>query len=342
MKKLKLGLIFGGKSEEHDISIISAKSIYDNLDKNKYDIFSYYIDKTGIWSSVDSPYNLHNCDKISQSFFPFKNIKPIIEKVELFFPILHGKYGEDGTIQGIFEFENIPFVGSGTLGSSIGMNKIISKKILESEGIPVVDYININIKEIHGLNEQELINSIAEGLGFPLFVKPSNSGSSFGITKVEKPEAIYPALQKAAKYSDNILIEEAIDAREIECAVFSNKKEIKASILGEIIPFNDFYDYEDKYVLNKTEFDVPASIEPNLSERIRKIAIETFKALNQYGMARVDFLIDKNNNEIFVNEINSIPGFTSISMYPRLWKETGWDFPELLDKLIESGLMRYE
>jgi D-alanine-D-alanine ligase len=342
MSKIKIGLIFGGKSEEHDISIISAKSIYDNLNKDKYKIYSYYIDKTGKWSMVESPYNTDNLKEVSQPFFPFKNIKPLIEKVDLFFPILHGKYGEDGTIQGIFEFENIPFVGSGTLGSSVGMNKIISKKILESEGIPVVDYIYISKNEINNLNEKELINSIEEGLGYPLFVKPSNSGSSFGITKVKNPDSIYPALQKAVKYSDNILIEEAVNAREIECAVFSNKKEIKASILGEIIPFNDFYDYEDKYVLNKTQFNIPANIDYNLSEKIRKTAMETFKSLNQYGMARVDFLLDKNNNEFFVNEINSIPGFTSISMYPRLWKETGLNFSELLDKLIESGLMRYE
>ncbi len=340
MNKIKLGLIFGGKSEEHNISIISAKSIFDNLDKNRYFIHSYYIDKEGKWCEVESPYkteNINDCSKTSLLF-----LSSVLKDIDIFFPILHGKYGEDGTIQGIFEFEKIPFVGSGTLGSSIGMNKIITKKILESDGIPVVDYININKREILKLKKKQIKTSIDEGLNYPLFVKPSNSGSSFGITKVKERKFLLPALEKALEFSNDVLIEEAVDAKEIECAVFSNKEEVKASILGEVIPFNEFYDYEDKYVLNKTEFNIPASIDKNLSNLMNKVAIEAFISLKQYGMARIDFLLDKKTNDFYINEINSIPGFTSISMYPRLWKETGIDFPELLDKLIDSGLMRYE
>ncbi len=341
-EKIKVGLIFGGMSSEHEISIISAKSVYENLDKNKYDVFSYYIDKDGFWSKVRSPHDYEKKLTEPAPFIAFKNVKPFIEIVDIFFPVLHGPYGEDGTIQGIFESLKIPFVGAGVAGSAVSMDKVLTKKILEADGIPVVDYL-IMWKNNEILDKPEKVReSVYEALKLPVFVKPSNSGSSIGITKVKKIDDIMEAIFKAFKYSDKILIEEGIEnAREIEISVFSDKKGIRVSEPGEVIPYNEFYDYDDKYKLGKTEFKVPAELSEKLLERIKKTAYDTFRILNLYGMSRVDFLLDKDGN-YYVNEVNSIPGFTSISMYPRLWEESGIEYGELLDLLIQSGLQRYE
>ena len=341
-EKIKVGLVFGGMSPEHEISIVSAKSVYENLDKNKYDIFSYYIDKNGFWEEVESPLNYEKRLTEPAPFLAFKNVKPFLEIVDIFFPILHGPYGEDGTIQGIFESLKIPFVGAGVAGSAVSMDKVLTKKILEADGIPVVDYLII-WKSNKMLDEPEKIKeSVLEGLKLPVFVKPSNSGSSIGITKVKKIDDIMEAIMKAFKYSDKILIEEGIEnAREIEISVFSDKKGIKVSVPGEVIPYNEFYDYDDKYKLGKTKFKIPAELDEKLVERIKKTAYDTFRILSLYGMSRVDFLLDKDGN-YYVNEVNSIPGFTSISMYPRLWEESGIKYNELLDLLIQSGLQRYE
>ncbi len=340
--KIKIGLLFGGMSPEHEISIISAKSVYKNLDKEKYEVFSYYIDKKGFWSEVESPENIEKRKNEPAPFIAFKGNSSFIELVDIFFPILHGPYGEDGTVQGIFESLKIPFVGAGVAGASVTMDKVLTKKILEADGIPVTDYL-ILWKNNDILTEpQRITDSVYEALKFPVFVKPSNSGSSIGITKVKNTENLPSAIKKAFKYSEKILIEEEIEnAREIEVSVFSDKKGIRVSVPGEVIPFNEFYDYEDKYKLGKTKFKIPAKLPEKLVRKIQKAAYDSFRILELYGMSRVDFLLDKDNN-FYVNEVNAIPGFTSISMYPRLWEESGIKYSGLLDLLIQSGLQRYE
>ncbi len=340
--KIKIGLIFGGMSPEHEISIISAKSVYEHLDKEKYKVYSYYIDKNGFWSEVKSPEKLEERKSNPAPFIAFKGVSPFIEVVDIFFPVLHGPYGEDGTVQGIFESLKIPFVGTGVVGAAVTMDKVLTKKILEADGIPVADYL-ILWKNNDILEEpQRIKDSVYEALKFPVFVKPSSSGSSIGITKVKEPAALPSAIKKAFEYSEKILIEESIEgAREIEVSVFSDKSGIRVSIPGEVIPFNEFYDYEDKYELGKTKFEIPAKLPEKLVKKIQKTAHDSFKILELYGMSRVDFLLDKDNN-FYVNEVNAIPGFTSISMYPRLWKESGIGYSELLDLLIQSGLQRYE
>jgi len=340
MKKIKLGLIFGGRSDEHEISIQSAKSVFNNLNKKKYEIYCYYITKNGKWYEVKSPSNINIKKKKNNSFISFVNTKPFIRKVDIFFPVLHGPYGEDGTIQGAFELEKIPFVGAGSAGSAVAMDKYFTKKILKANNIPVVNHVSIKKNEIMSGGKKKLIIKIKEIFELPIFVKPSNLGSSVGISKVKTWEKLDKAIKKAFKFSERIIIEQGIEGREIECSVFSNKQETIASELGEIIPYNEFYDYDDKYKLGKTKFRTPAELDKQFTELIKKTAVNSFKCLNLYGMARVDFLIDK--SKYYVNELNTIPGFTTISMYPKLWKITGIKYPELLDKLIDSGLERYE
>ena len=259
-----------------------------------------------------------------------------VEKIDVLFPVLHGPYGEDGTIQGLFEISQIPYVGCGVLASSVGMDKLICKKVFSEIGLPQVNYTDTSRWAFNMDSEKEL-NDIEAKLSYPIFVKPANLGSSVGISKATDREELLKGIEEALKYDSRIVLEQGIDAREIEVAVLGND-EVKASIAGEIKPAKDFYDYEDKYINGASTYDIPANISKENMENIRRMAVEAFKGIDGKGLSRVDFFIDRNSGEIFINEINTLPGLTNISMYPKMWEATGLPFTQLIDKLIELAI----
>jgi D-alanine-D-alanine ligase len=336
--KKKIALIFGGRSAEHEISIISARSVFDELNKGKnYEIVSIYIDKEGFWRIVSSPYAEEEFNKKGHSFLPWGSKDEIFD-ADIYFPLLHGPYGEDGSIQGLLEMADVPYVGAGIMGSSLGINKIKTKEILSFHGIPVVDWISL--REIDWIERKEEILKKCKKLPPPLFVKPSNLGSSIGVTKVKDYSELPYAIEKALEWDRAIIVEKGVNAREIECSVLGNEKPI-ASVPGEVIPYREFYDYKDKYIEGKTKFLIPADVSEKEKEEFQSLAIRAFLALECFGMARVDFLMNKETKEIYVNEINTIPGFTSISMYPKLWEASGISYSKLLEILIELAFERH-
>ena len=330
---IKLGIIYGGISTEHDISVMSAKSIIKNLDKEKYEIHEIYINEYGKY--------FENSSGEREEIY---NLVWTLKDLDVVFPILHGLGGEDGTIQGMFEMLKIPYVGSGVLASSIGMDKVYTKAIFEKARIDQAPYIYIK-KNKNGyviinekFEEEEFkIEKITDKIKFPMFVKPSNSGSSIGVKKATNNSELKMAIEHAGEYDNKILVEQGIDAREIECAILEDK-EIIASTVGEIISAEEFYSFDAKYNIQESKTIIPAEIEESKMEEIKKLAIKAFKAIDGEGLARVDFLVEKGTNKIYINEINTMPGFTKISMYPKLFEAVGITYSELLDKLIENAL----
>lgn len=349
MNKIKLGIIFGGMSTEHDVSIVSATSIMESLNKEKYDIIPIYINKTGNWFKYTKNINeikILNIGEEPTELEVIKNPINIIKETDVIFPVLHGLYGEDGTIQGLLELIKVPYVGCKVLSSAVSMDKVYTKILFEKAGLKQVkyEYIRKNKNENtyryidKEFNEEilelnELSKKIAKKLRFPMFVKPSNSGSSVGIKKAKNIEELKNAIEYANEFDEKILIEEGINAREIECAVLG-KKDVKASCVGEILPAEEFYSYEAKYTNEESKVIIPADISKNITNQIRNMAIKAFKAVDGKGLARVDFFIEKETNEIYINEINTMPGFTKISMYPKLWETSGIKYSDLLDELI--------
>ena len=311
---IKLGIIYGGISTEHDVSEMSAKSVMENLDKSKYEIKEIY------------------------------NLVWTLKELDVVFPVLHGLGGEDGTIQGLFEMLQVPYVGCGVLASSVGMDKVYTKIIFEKAGIPQAKYIYIK-RENDGYNsindkfeEEKLdLEKIIKEIGFPMFVKPSNSGSSVGVKKATNREELKMAIENAGKYDRKILVEQGINAKEVECAVLDDK-EVKASTVGEIQAAEEFYSFDAKYNMPESKTIIPAEIKEEQIETIRKLAIKAFKAIDGKGLARVDFFIDKETEKIYINEINTMPGFTKISMYPKLFEAVGISYSDLLDKLVQNAL----
>lgn len=348
MERVNLGVVFGGKSTEHDISIVSATSIIQNLDKQKYHIIPFYLESDGTWYKYTKRPEEIQILKIGEKPNPIEKIENIfdtLKQCDVIFPVLHGKIGEDGTIQGLFEMLEIPYVGCGVFASSSGMDKVYSKIIFDRAGIKQApyeyiqkrkeDYIYIHkdfIEEILPL--EQICKKIEESLRYPLFVKPSNSGSSVGIHKANNKQELIEAIIFASRFDYKILIEQGINGREVECAVLGNDK-IEAPCVGEIIPAEEFYSFDAKYNNQESLTQIPASIETELSEQIKQNAKRAFKAIDGKGLARVDFFIEKETNEIYINEINTMPGFTQISMYPKLMEAGGISYTELLDKLIE-------
>ena len=330
---IKLGIIYGGISTEHDISVMSAKSIIENLDKEKYEIHEIYINEYGKY--------FENSSGEREEIY---NLVWTLKDLDVVFPILHGLGGEDGTIQGMFEMLKIPYVGSGVLASSIGMDKVYTKAIFQKAGIEQAQYMYIK-KNKNGyviindkFEEEEFkIEKITDKINFPMFVKPSNSGSSIGVKKATNNSELKMAIEHAGEYDNKILVEQGIDAREIECAVLEDK-EIIASTVGEIISAEEFYSFDAKYNIQESKTIIPAEMERNQIEEIKKLAIKAFKAIDGEGLARVDFFVEKGTNKIYINEINTMPGFTKISMYPKLFEAVGITYSELLDKLIENAL----
>lgn len=340
MEKLKLSVIYGGMSTENEVSCVSGASVIKNLNKEKYDITPIYIDENGNWFEVK---NLDKNEKIE-----IDNVMKFLKKFDVVFPVLHGLYGEDGTIQGIFELLKIPYVGCGVLASSVGMDKVYTKVIFDKAEINQTKYVYIrkyedkyiyidnNFNEkVLGLKDIEKI--VIEKLKYPMFIKPSNSGSSVGISKANNQEELEKAIIEASKFDKKILIEEGIDGREVECAVLGNE-EIKSSCVGEIKAADEFYSYDAKYKNQESKTLIPANISEEKSKEIQKLAIKAFKAIDGKGLSRVDFFIEKDTEKVYINEINTLPGFTSISMYPKLFEQVGVGYTELLDKLIDLAL----
>jgi D-alanine-D-alanine ligase len=342
-RRTNLTLVFGGRSAEHEVSIVSAASIYKNLDKNKYALSCIYINKQGFWKVVESPILPRSDLEMGEffTFLPWGNANPsFLVDADIFFPVLHGPYGEDGTIQGLFEMADVPFVGAAVLASAAGMDKAIAKSLFLNEQLPVVTHAVLS-EASWEKRPDEFLDRMKQEFHFPLFVKPANLGSSVGISKITKLEQAKAAIETAFRFDTKILIEQAILGREIECSVLGNENP-RASLPGEVIPHRDFYDYKDKYIEGKTSFKIPVDLPRNTTKKIQAIAIQAFRAIDCSGMARVDFFLQEKTNKIFLNEINTIPGFTEISMYPKLWEASGIPFSRLLDELIHLGLEKHK
>lgn len=354
-RKIRVGILFGGRSAEHEVSLQSAKNIIDAIDRSKYEVVLIGIDKTGQWHlNEESRFLIPTTDSGAPglregdgnlALIPGKQYEQLVAlpgqqrigSLDVIFPVLHGPFGEDGTVQGLLKLANIAFVGAGVLGSAIGMDKDVMKRLLREAGIPVARFLVAN-----KYSPKEIGFDYARGqLGLPLFIKPANLGSSVGIHKVRDRTDFERAVRDAFNFDNKILIEECIKGREIECSVLGNDNPI-ASVPGEILPRHEFYSYEAKYLdENGAVLEIPAKLPSDISGRVRQLAIKTFSVLCCEGMARVDFFL-RNSGEIIVNEINTIPGFTRISMYPKLWGATGISYSELIGKLIELGMERFE
>lgn len=350
--KLNVAVIFGGKSGEHEVSLMSATNVINAMDKTKYNIYTIGITKSGRWMLYQGPVEKlqdgsweAEAAKLEKHHLVNMLMGSMLEEnqkapIDVIFPVLHGPNGEDGTIQGFFEMLNIPYVSCNVLGSALGMDKSISKQLFIDAGLKVAGYELAYKYEIKD-NVAAVVERVEGKFPYPVFVKPVNMGSSVGITKAHNREELEAGLVEASKYDRKILIEEFINGREIECAVLGNNFP-EASGAGEIIPSKEFYDYEAKYFDgDKSELIIPARLTPEEEGRIREAAIKAFKALDCCGMARVDFFLDRDNGQIYINEINTIPGFTRISMYPKLWETAGLSYSKLIDKLLELAIERY-
>ncbi len=347
MAKLRVGLLFGGRSVEHEVSIASATSILKALDPSRYEVALIAVDHEGRWhlgAPALPPDRAISGEEIVLAAAP--GVRSLLSRqsasarvgVDVIFPIIHGRGGEDGCLQGLMELAELPYVGSGVLGSALQMDKEVAKRLLDKAGLPVTQWRAFHARELP--LSQTALAEIQRALRLPVFTKPANSGSSVGISKVERWEELPKALAKAARYDHKLLVEQGVDAREIEVALLGSSR-IEASVVGEIRTQHSFYDYEAKYVDESTELLVPAELDEATSERARELAIRAMQVLEGEGLGRVDFLLDRHSGELFVNELNSLPGFTENSMYPRLWAATGVAYPALLDRLIELALERH-
>lgn len=350
----RLGIIFGGRSGEHEISLMSATSVINAIDKEKYQLVLIGITKNGKWLLYDGPVEkiedggwqeiaekalLNDPEKYGITILGAggKSLKDI---VDFALPILHGPFGEDGTIQGVFEMADIPYAGCGVLGSAAAMDKALAKEIFAKEGLPICRHMVVLKEEINE-NLEALMKRVKQYLPYPIFVKPANMGSSVGISKVHDEKELEEALEEAIKYDRRIVLEEGLDCREIETGVIGNYLP-KAAAVGEILPSEEFYSYHAKYFDGgQSRICIPADISREISEEIRRIAVEAYSLLDCSGFARVDFFLEQGTDKIYLNEINTIPGFTKFSMFPSLWAEAGVSYSELIEKIIEFGFERY-
>jgi D-alanine-D-alanine ligase len=346
-KRLRVGVLFGGRSGEHEVSLASAASVIRGLDPDKYEPVPIGITKEGHWligtgAQKMLPEVLRTGQRVMMAADPTDAaLVPLDrsgggQRIDVVFPVIHGTFGEDGTIQGLLDLAGLPFVGAGVLGSAIGMDKDVSKRLLQGAQIPVVPWITVQRTEWESA-PNEIRNAIEKKFKYPVFVKPAALGSSVGMTKVHSRAELAPALNLAAEFAMKILVERAVNAREIEVSVLGNH-DPQASVPGEIVPHREFYDYTAKYLEEGTQLLIPAKLTPAQVRTTQKFAVNAFRALELSGMARVDFFMDKKNCKIYLNEVNTIPGFTSISMYPKLWEASGIPFRELIDKLIDLAL----
>ena len=359
MKKLRVGLLFGGRSGEHEVSISSARAIANALsaDQNtgKYELLPFYIQKDGCWLAGQVPQQVLESgiallpSQSTPDQNPTSNAQisrwqspAQVAEVDVWFPILHGPNGEDGTVQGLLKLMQVPFVGSGVLGSALGMDKIAMKTAFAQAGLPQVKYIALNRSQVwsNPCVFPKLCDQIEADLGYPCFVKPANLGSSVGISKVRSRTQLEAALDNAASYDRRLIVEASVVARELECAVLGNDHP-KASVVGELTYQSDFYDYETKYTEGQADILIPASVPDAIASVIQEMALQAFAVVDAAGLARVDFFYVEATGEVLINEINTLPGFTATSMYPQLWAKSGISFPELVEKLIQLALERH-
>jgi D-alanine-D-alanine ligase len=385
MKKLRVGILFGGRSGEHEISLLSAASVLQAIDKDKYEVVPIGITKDGRWLTAADAENLLQGKLVLEArqlragdpevtepaavlargeavvvppepvhreggLVPFQTQAPLTRRasdrainVDVIFPVLHGTFGEDGTIQGLLELADIAYVGAGVLGSAAGMDKDVMKSLLMAAGIPIVKHVTI-LRSAWGKDPKRTQKLIESKLRYPVFVKPANLGSSVGISKAHDRKELGPAIEEAAKFDRKIVIEQGVGgkknkAREIECSVLGNDEPV-ASVPGEIVPMKEFYDYNAKYLDEGSELIIPAKLTKAETKKVQELAVRCFQAVDCSGLARVDFLMDPLTRKIFLNEINTMPGFTAISMYPKLWTASGLAYPDLIDRLIQLGLER--
>jgi D-alanine-D-alanine ligase len=387
MEKLRVGILFGGRSGEHEVSLLSAASVLNAIDKEKYEVVPIGITKDGRWLTAEhaenlltgklmlEPRNLRAGDPEmtasaavlargeavvvppepvhrESGLMPFQTDAAMMRRasdrainVDVIFPVLHGTFGEDGTIQGLLELADIPYVGAGVLGSAAGMDKDIMKSLFIAAGIPMVKHVTI-LRSAWENDPKQVQKRVESNLTYPVFVKPANLGSSVGISKAHNRKELGPAIEEAAKFDRKIVIEQGVGgkkekAREIECSVLGNDEPV-ASVPGEIVPGKEFYDYTAKYVDEGSQLIIPAKLTKAETKRVQDLAVAAFQAVDCSGLARVDFLMDPKTRKIYLNEINTMPGFTSISMYPKLWAASGLEYADLIDRLIQLGIERHE
>jgi D-alanine-D-alanine ligase len=356
-RKVRIGVIFGGRSGEHEVSLMSAQGVMQAIDKDKYEVVPIGITKEGRWLASGDPMKALSsgiqADSHHAALLPEPMPQGLIRleereqhlaavqmsQIDVVFPILHGPYGEDGTVQGLLELAGIPYVGAGVTASAVGMDKVVFKDVVRAHGLPVVPFLVVTRKAFER-NPRQVVDWIEAEIGYDCYVKPANLGSSVGISKAHDRGELYAALTEAARYDRKLLIEVAVDAREIEVSVLGNDEPI-ASVPGEIVPCNEFYDYDAKYIDGDSALLIPAPIPDETAEAIRQMAVAAYLAMDCAGMARVDFLLDCTTEHVYLNEVNTLPGFTPISMYPKLWEATGLSYPDLINRLIELALERH-
>lgn len=348
--KLTVGLVYGGKSGEHEVSLQTAFAVMNSFDFDKYEIVPFYISKQGLWKvgeTLTAPYAQVDELKLAGATedmgaainVVFSGLTGTEKAVDVMFPLLHGTYGEDGTIQGLFEMANIPYIGAGVLASSAGMDKVVMKKLFAEAGLDQCKYCYFNVSAWKR-QSHELIVDLEDKLGYPVFVKPANLGSSVGISKAVDKDSLVKAVDFAFRYDTKVIIEEFVDAREVEVGVLGND-EPEASVPGEIVSSGEYYDYAAKYTDGKSQMLIPAPVDSEVADHLRESAIAAFRAIEGSGITRADFFLRKSDGKILINEVNTMPGFTPFSMYPLLWRETGVSYRALLDRMIELALERY-
>jgi D-alanine-D-alanine ligase len=360
--RLRVGVIYGGRSVEHEVSLVSARAIMQALDPRRYEVVPIGITRQGRWvlagahcalppdPSVQRLVRLRSGGRAETALAslprgPLKSAagrgrdRSPLGRLDVIFPVVHGTGGEDGTLQGLLDLADIPYVGAGVLGSALGMDKAMMKVVFREAGLPIVDYRVLRRHDLKGGSER-IVQTIEEAFGYPCFVKPANGGSSVGVSKAKRRADLLEAIELAARYDRKIIVERGIDAREIECSVLGND-EPEASVPGEIVPANEFYDYRAKYIDENSRLLIPAPLSQAQTRRVRELALRAFRALDLCGMARADFFLDRTSDALFINEVNTIPGFTPISMYPKLWEASGMPFPTLVDRLIGLAVERH-
>jgi D-alanine-D-alanine ligase len=351
--RIRVAVLFGGRSGEHEVSLASARSVMSALDPTKYEIYSVGISRSGRWLTEGDPLQLLASGEEppaapGQHLPAARDGRELIPgtqgarfpQVDVVFPVLHGTYGEDGTVQGLLELAGLPYVGSGVLGSALGMDKVAMKAVFRANGLPVGEYLPV-LRSHWRSRPDAIVAEVEASLGYPVFTKPANLGSSVGVAKAHDADELRRGLNLAARFDRRLLVEAAITAREIECSVLGNDDPM-ASVPGEVVPSNEFYDYHAKYIDNASELIIPAQLSAETTAQVREVAVKAFQCLDCAGMARVDFFLCKDSGRVYVNEVNTIPGFTAISMYPKLWAASGVPYSALLDRLIALALERHE
>ncbi|MNM14724.1 D-alanine--D-alanine ligase [compost metagenome] len=349
--KLTVGLAYGGKSGEHEVSLQTAFAVMNAFDYDKYEIIPFYISKQGLWKiggKLQAP--MPKLEQLKLEEIPvdtgkalnavFSGLEGGEREIDVMFPLLHGTNGEDGTIQGLFEMANIPYIGAGVLASAAGMDKVVMKKLFADAGLDQCKYCYFSA-DAWKRKSHDLIVDVEDQLGYPVFIKPANLGSSVGISKASDKESFIKAVETAFRYDTKVIVEEFVDARELEVSVLGND-EPEASVPGEIVSSGEYYDYAAKYLDGKSQMLIPAPVDPETADHLRELAVAAFRAIEGSGITRADFFLRKSDGRLLINEVNTMPGFTPYSMYPLLWRETGVSYRTLLDRMIELALERYQ